>query len=137
MATEILNKNKNMQIYLTNYTKNVIIYGAALQVDQLLFSLVVMVTSCLAALAMSYAHWMTCWVTNCMSIAGLFSRRDAFLHSFCKRCALDVNKRSELLTVSNRGLCEQTYKHVVYIKYTYFNIGISLSRDDPNVSSLH
>lgn len=48
---------------------------------QLLFSLVVIVTSCLAALAMSYAHWMTCCVTSWMSVGRPESPGKVFLHS--------------------------------------------------------
>lgn len=70
--------------------------------DQL-FSFVIIVTSCLAALAMSYAHWITCCVTSWMSDVGLGSAGSAFLHSDWSLYALEVNRFSEARTISERG----------------------------------
>lgn len=73
----------------------------------------VTVTSCFAALAISKAHWMTCWVTSCMSGPVPPSEGIALLHSLWSRNALEVNKRREPRTVSERGFCtkkERTHK---------------------------
>lgn len=70
---------------------------------------------------------MTCWVTSCMSGPVLPSDCSAFLHSLWSRNALEVNKRKEPRTVSERGFCtkkEITNMHffLILLQLYWYNV---------------
>lgn len=62
------------------------------------------VTKSFAALAMSYAHWITCWVTNFGSRACECEERCP-RHSFCRRPALLTNWRNAPCTPVEHRVC--------------------------------
>lgn len=65
------------------------------------------VTSSLAALAMSKAHCITCWVLNGRSRSGSRSPMIPSWHSSCRRAALDVSKFKAWRTVLILGFCKR------------------------------
>lgn len=65
------------------------------------------VTSSLAALAMSKAHCITCWVLNGRSSSGSRSPMFVSWHSSCSRAALDVKEFNAWRTVLILEFCKK------------------------------